>query len=151
ERLIICPIADLESAAQRLGIDDLGARTGIGHANTELGRLAMVFDRMAERIEHSVRALRTLSAGNRSLLHHDTEAGLLNAMCKVAVETGGYFHAVVHYADAEGKNPERKSEAGGDDDIRRIDWNDGPVTLAMKTGHAVVVNDISSDARLAAW
>lgn len=44
------------------------------------------------------RALRTLSAGNRALLRMADEQNLLNEMCRVIVETGGYSAACVVYA-----------------------------------------------------
>ena len=45
------------------------------------------------------RALRTLSAGNRTLLRASDEQALLHAMCRVIVETGGYHSASVAYAE----------------------------------------------------
>jgi len=41
----------LMSAADRLGTGDLGTRTGLGHSDGELGRLAAAFDRMAESLQ----------------------------------------------------------------------------------------------------
>ena len=49
------------------------------------------------------RALKTLSAGNEELIHASDESQLLQAMCRVVVETGGYRAAWVGYVqqDAE--------------------------------------------------
>jgi len=44
------------------------------------------------------RTLRTICAGNRTLLRATDEMELLNAMCQVVVETGGYRMAFVGYA-----------------------------------------------------
>jgi hypothetical protein len=44
------------------------------------------------------RALRTLSAGNRTLLRATDEGELLKAMCRVIVEEGGYRLASVRFA-----------------------------------------------------
>jgi diguanylate cyclase len=54
-------------------------------------------------LERANRALRTLSAGNHTLLHAIDEQELLHAMCRVIVEKGGYHSASVAYAqhDAE--------------------------------------------------
>ena len=41
------------------------------------------------------RALETLAAGNRALLGAKNEQALLNEMCRVAVEVGGYRMAWV--------------------------------------------------------
>ena len=51
------------------------------------------------------RALKTLSAGNRTLLRATNEQELLHEMCRVIVETGGYRSASVGYAEyGEQKN-----------------------------------------------
>ena len=44
------------------------------------------------------RALRTLSAGNRTLLRAAQEQDLLHGMCRVIVNEGGYSLAFVAYA-----------------------------------------------------
>ncbi|AYH43515.1 hypothetical protein [Azoarcus sp. DN11] len=43
-------------------------------------------------------ALRTLSAGNRTLLHATQEQDLLHGMCQVIVNEGGYHRALLTYA-----------------------------------------------------
>lgn len=45
------------------------------------------------------RALRTLTAANRTLLRASEEIELLREMCVVVVEQGGYRHAAVAYAN----------------------------------------------------
>jgi len=50
-------------------------------------------------LARTVRALRTLSAGNRTLLRATDEAELLQEMCRVIVENGGYRVASVVYTD----------------------------------------------------
>ena len=50
-------------------------------------------------IERVTCALRTLSAGNHTLLHASDEQQLLYDMCKVIVEKGGYRMAGVAYAE----------------------------------------------------
>lgn len=52
----------------------------------------------AERLASVHRALRTLSAGNRTLLCAPNEQELLHDMCRVIVEAGGYRIASVGYA-----------------------------------------------------
>ncbi len=49
-------------------------------------------------IERVTCALRTLSAGNHTLLHASDEQELLHDMCQVIVEKGGYRMASVAYA-----------------------------------------------------
>jgi diguanylate cyclase (GGDEF)-like protein len=50
------------------------------------------------KLERVNRALRTLGAGNHTLLHASDEQTLLHDMCQVIVETGGYRLASVGYA-----------------------------------------------------
>ncbi|NML61006.1 sensor domain-containing phosphodiesterase [Massilia sp. RP-1-19] len=52
-------------------------------------------------LERSTRAFRTLSAGTRTLLRATNEAQLLQDMCTVIVETGGYRRAGVAYASED--------------------------------------------------
>ena len=59
-------------------------------------------------LERANRALRTLSAGNHTLLHAVDEQSLLNAMCRAIVEKGGYHSASVAYA--------------GEDEEKTIRW-----------------------------
>lgn len=53
----------------------------------------------------AIRAYRTISASNRTLLRASDETQLLQDMCTVAVEQGGYIRAGVVYAD---KGPGKK-------------------------------------------
>jgi HAMP domain-containing protein len=66
--LVMLPVRRLIDAVRRVGITDLGMRTGLADDRTELGRLAAAFDAMAARLQRSVRALRALSAGNRAII-----------------------------------------------------------------------------------
>jgi diguanylate cyclase (GGDEF)-like protein len=88
-------------AAQRLAKGDLGARTGLPHGNEELGQLARNFDDMASELQKVHRALRTLSAGNRTLVRATDEQELLDQMCRIIVEVGGYPFAWVGYVGAD--------------------------------------------------
>lgn len=51
-----------------------------------------------QQLQQNSRALRTLSAGNQSLIHAENEAELLEAMCHAAVDVGGYSAAWVGFA-----------------------------------------------------
>ena len=53
-------------------------------------------------LEDASRALRTLSAGNRTMLRATDEQELLDAMCHAIVDSGGYPLAVVWYVQPEG-------------------------------------------------
>lgn len=68
-------------------------------------RCSAAHERMATELARVLRALQTLSAGNRTLLRATDEFELLHDMCQVIVETGGYCFACVGYA----QHDERKS------------------------------------------
>ena len=60
---------------------------------------AQMNEQVAKELERVNRALRTLSAGNRTLLRASDEQELLHDMCQVIVEKGGYRLACVGYAE----------------------------------------------------
>jgi signal transduction histidine kinase/CheY-like chemotaxis protein/HAMP domain-containing protein len=114
DRLILHRFRILTSAAQRLGQGDSSSRTALPHRQDELGELAATFDHMASDIEtrqkqitetdlalkHANRALMVVSAGNRAMLRANDEQSLLDEICRIVVEQGGYPIAWVGYAEA---------------------------------------------------
>lgn len=107
-------IMQLERATKRLAEGRLsGAGSGVSPADDELGHLAESFDQMALAIQfkESViekanqdlgkvnRALRVLSAGNRTLVRAEMEKSLLDDICRVVVEVGDYLMAWVGYVE----------------------------------------------------
>jgi diguanylate cyclase (GGDEF)-like protein len=106
------------------------------------------------------RALRTLSAGNRTLLRERNEQELLNAMCKVAVEQGGYRAAYVCYArHDEAKSIDVKATAGADRGFLtsvNMTWEDnergrGSVGRCLRSGERVILRSILRDRAAAPW
>ncbi|TXT25031.1 MAG: PAS domain-containing protein, partial [Gallionellaceae bacterium] len=85
------------------------------------------------------RALRTLSAGNESLIRAEDEPQLLQAMCRVAVEIGGYRMAWVGYVEHDAQCSIRPMAQAGFEqgylEQAHITWMDnergrGPTGLA---------------------
>jgi len=159
-RLIAGPVLTLTQAALRLGHGDLAARTGIRPDTPVVGGLAEKFDELAAHGQRVTRALRTLSAGNRTLLRERDEQALLEAMCKVAVETGGYAAAYVCYArHDEGKSIEVRATAGADRGFLtsvNMTWEDTPqgrgsVGRCLRTGERTIVRSILDDPGAALW
>jgi signal transduction histidine kinase/CheY-like chemotaxis protein len=113
DRLILHRFRKLTSAAQRLGQGDISARTELPPRQDELGQLAATFDHMASDIEareeritqadralkRANRALTVLSTGNRAMLHATEEQSLLEEICRIVVEQGGYSIAWVGYIE----------------------------------------------------
>lgn len=171
---VIRPLQAISEAARALGEGKVGTRTGLAHGNDEFGRLARVFDDMAggiesrearltqltESLRRSVRALRTVSKGNRSLLQAQEEHELCVSMCRVAVEVGGYRMAWVGYAEHDERKSIRPVAWYGVDDGflagLRASWADseqgmGIAGTAIRTGQPSYTRDIRSDARVAPW
>lgn len=158
--LVVEPVRKLIDATQRMGISDLRLRTGLADDRSEIGQLAGAFDEMAARLQRSIRALRALSAGNRTIIRRQSEQELLDAMCGVAVETGGYSLAMVHYAltdDEKSLSPQ--AYAGGHDSYvsaLTLTWADnrrgrGPAGTAVRTGCMDVIRDVMIDPRFEPW
>lgn len=150
----------LATAARRLAKGDLAARTGLPHGSEELGELARNFDDMAFELERTNRALRTLSAGNRTMLRIDNETDLLREMCRVAVEAGGYRMAWVGYVEHdEAKTIRPVAHAGFEEGhlaTLKLTWADtergqGPGGTAVRSGRPCAIRHIDTDPRFAPW
>jgi diguanylate cyclase (GGDEF)-like protein len=166
----------LTDAANRLRRGEPGARTRLPHDRTELGQLALTFDTMAADLErrqketeqtntklaHVNRALKTLSAGNHTLLHATDEQGLLDSMCRAIVDAGGYHMAMVFYRyDDEPRTLRPMAEAGypgGLDALRalKMTWADdehgrGAAAAAIRSGRTSVARNMLTDPGYAPW
>ena len=110
------------------------------------------------RAEHSLlrseRALRTLSAGNRTLLRAADEEQLLHEMCRVIVEHGGYAAAGVVYAEHDDQKTLRPMALVGWPaelvHAHHLTWADTTpgqlaVGIAVRTGMPAVARHIQSD------
>lgn len=154
----------LAGAAQRLAKGDLSARTGLPEGDEELGRLARNFDAMAAALQKVNRALMTLSAGNRALVRAADEPGLLDTMCRVIVEVGGYAFAWVGYREANAaKSIRPMAQAGFEGGLKKLaemletaTWADtehgrGPAATAIRTGKPSVMRNLLSDPNYEPW
>lgn len=133
---------------------------------TENLALGVKILRGREQLRRGNRALRTLSAGNRTLLRATNEQQLLEEMCRVIVEEGGYRHAGVGYAEHD----ERKTVSlmayavqGADDrtqkdyfDNLKLTWADSDLgqhagAIAFRTGEACIGRNLLTDPGHAPW
>jgi len=74
------------------------------------------------------RALRTLSAGNRTLARAADEPGLLADMCRAIVDQGGYRMAWIGYADHDQRKTIRPLARAGDEGLMQafeLSWDAG--------------------------
>jgi len=111
---------------------------------------------LQEEVRRTTAALRTLSAVNEALVRAGTERELMEEVCRIAVDHGGYRLAWV--ALAPGGDPARlakvASHGAGDEAMARVglSWevavrSDGMPATALRTGQAVVVNDFAAESR----
>jgi putative nucleotidyltransferase with HDIG domain/PAS domain S-box-containing protein len=85
------------------------------------------------------RALKTLSSGNETLIRANSEAELLERMCRVAVEVGGYRLAWIAYLEPDG-SIQPMAWAGDEGDFRRLSGQGGDTSGA----HDLVAKAVSS-------
>ncbi|MDD5058653.1 MAG: PAS domain S-box protein [Sideroxydans sp.] len=121
---------------------------------------------ITERKQHELamqranRALRTISAGNQVLIHAHDEVQLLQEMCDVAVQVGGYQMAWIGYArDDADKTVQQMAQACLKTHcpmLRPLTWDETkreicPAGRAIISGERRVVQDISSSSEANPW
>ncbi|MDP2134022.1 MAG: PAS domain S-box protein, partial [Sulfuritalea sp.] len=164
-RLVVRPLLTLSQAAARFSAGDLSARTGLPHTEDEIGWLARTLDETAAGIEdrerrlaQANRALRVLSAGNRTLLHAHDEPGLLQDMCRAIVEAGDYRMAWVGFAEID-KRVRLAASWGAEADFLaglNITWDEtaagrGPTGSAIRRGVPVTCINTQTDPDFGLW
>ncbi|MEW5986873.1 MAG: GAF domain-containing sensor histidine kinase [Chloroflexota bacterium] len=106
------------------------------------------------------RALRTLSECNQILVRTTQEDELLQRICRIIVELGGYRLAWVGYAEADETRSVRPVAQAGYEagylQTLNITWADsergrGPTGAAIRTGRPVVARDILTDPHFFPW
>lgn len=106
------------------------------------------------------RALRTLSAGDKALVRATEETALLEEMCRVVVEVGGYCVAWVGYAQQDEQKSVRPMAQYGLEEgyleKLRYSWADdefgrGPTGTAIRSGKLQVVVDAYTDPTFGPW
>ncbi|OAI20120.1 hypothetical protein A1359_03675 [Methylomonas lenta] len=167
-------MSKLTDAARRLGEGDLSVRTNLPLSDDEIGQLARSFDQTADNLQqrearlleadralsHANRALMVLSAGNRAMLRAEDEQSLLDNICRMIVDKGGYRMVWVGFAcrDAE-KSILPVAHAGSNRDYvdhLNLSWGDdfechGACGTAIIEGRTVVVRDIASAPEFKLW
>ena len=108
------------------------------------------------------RAQRMLSACNESLVRASSEQALLQELCRIAVDIGGYRMAWAGFALDDASHSIEPVASVGDaggylDGIARMSWSDqvpqglGPAGLTIRTGQLVIVEDVLGDPMFAPW
>ena len=106
------------------------------------------------------RALLATNSCNQALIHTETEMELLQKICSIIVETGGYRMAWVGYAEQDnGKSIRPAAQAGFENGYLEalvISWADdryghGPAGTAIRTGQACSTLNIQEDPQFELW
>lgn len=141
----------------------------IGQPVSEAGRVIKIggsYQDITERklaqaeIEHANRALATLSAVNRTLVHAASEDELLQKVCQAIVEQHGYQLAWVGYAQHdESKSIKIMAHAGTSEgylENLRLSWGEnergmGPSGRAIRSGEPQLCQDVARDPQFQLW
>ncbi|MHB8453088.1 MAG: EAL domain-containing protein [Acidiferrobacterales bacterium] len=172
--LFVRKVNAISHAARQLALGDMSTRTGLPHGPGEFGQVARGFDEMAEKLQRHQseldsanrelkqinRALITLSSCNRTLVRAVDEKSLLQGMCRVIVEIGGYRMAWVGTAENDKNLGIRPiAHAGFEEgylETLNVSWADnergrGPAGTAIRTNAPSISRNLVIDARFGPW
>jgi signal transduction histidine kinase len=115
-------------------------------------------NRAAQRLN---RALLTLSAGIEAVANAESEAALLDRICRIMVETGGHRLAWIGRAEHDERRSVRPIACAGEgrDYVEQVraSWSDatargrGPSGTAIRTGKPMEVRNIESSPAMRPW
>jgi|GEM_PF-3437964 len=166
ETWLIRPLRRIGLAARELGAGNHLARTGLAPLPGEVGTLAAAFDDMAAALASSNdvvrlnRALQLLSKSNQALVHGLQESALLDEVCRIAVQVGGYRLAWVGFAEHDAQRSVSLIAQFGANDgylkAAQISWGDnplgqGPTGMAIRLGQAQINRDFATENKMAPW
>ena len=111
-------------------------------------------------LSRSHRALMVLNKCNQALIHAREEQGLLDEVCQMIIETGGYRFAWVGFPEQDERKTVRSvAQAGYEDgylDTIVVTWADdqhghGPVGTAIRTGKSSIIKNIWTNPDFTPW
>ena len=165
-RKVTEPIWVLNEAARLVACGNLNQEIQV-HSGDELEELAHQFNHMSHNLAQTVntlqktnRSLQALRRCNQALVHATNENGLLNQICQIFVDIGGYRLAWIGFAQQDGvKKVIPVAKAGPDIgflDSIEVSWgNDehgnGSVGPSIRERHPVIISDILTDPRFNPW
>ncbi len=115
---------------------------------------------MEASVKKTSRFFKTLFLCNAAMVHATSEMELLQNICRIMTETGGYHIAWIGYAqDNETKTVKPMAISGADAgriESAGITWSDsdlgkGPAGRAIRTGKIAVIQDIALDPAYEPW
>jgi PAS domain S-box-containing protein/putative nucleotidyltransferase with HDIG domain len=134
--------------------------TELRRAEIDLQDSETALRRSVTALANAIRTLRALSACNEALVHAESEQVLLQDICNIAVDQGGYSLAWIGYAEHDEAHTVRPVALAGAEDgyLDSIDvtWGDadtaeGPGGTVIKTGQQVLIDSIPDDPRFVPW
>ena len=111
-------------------------------------------------LERKNRILRMLSDTNQTLIHTADEMTLLNKICQIAIDLGGYKLAWIGFAENNKEKDIRPVAHVGFEsgylEALKLTWADtergrGPSGVAIRTGKPSVARNIATDPAMAPW
>jgi PAS domain S-box-containing protein len=116
--------------------------------------------RSQQELQKSNRALKTISECNQALVRATDESALLQEICRIIVEFGGYRFAWIGFAEQDEAKSVRPVAQFGDEqgylESLQLTWSDtergrGATGTAIRTGETCVVHNIHSDPGYLPW
>ncbi|MFC1491579.1 PAS domain S-box protein [Nitrospinota bacterium] len=113
-----------------------------------------------EEIRHINRALKIISGCNQALIRATNEIELLEEVCGIIVELGGYRLAWVGFAEHDEEKTIRPVARRGDETgyLSAVNiswaegtWGQGPIGMAMRSRVPISVGDINTDPMFEDW
>ncbi|MCG2575830.1 bacteriohemerythrin [Dechloromonas sp. XY25] len=147
----------LESTGKIVSRDDHGRPLRIIGIHTDISAR-----KKADQEQHRLnRALRLLSECNLALVRNDDEAKLLDDICRLIVDSGGYLMAWVGFAEHDAEKSVRPvaqsgCTAGYLENIR-VSWDgaaelgQGPIGMAIRSGKPSINADLLTNPQMEPW
>jgi len=119
----------------------------------ELAQTRLEFDRIT-------RILRATTDCNQALIHSSDEMELVQKICNIVVDIGGYRMAWIGYAEHDKEKSVRPVAQSGFEEgyleTAHISWDDtefgrGPTGTSIRTGKSITILDIINDPRMKPW
>lgn len=115
----------------------------------------------AEELARTNRALAMLSSGNEAVVRAEDETHLLEQVCRIAVEMGGYRMAWVGYAVRDDRKSIQPQAYAGDEngflEEVELSWSDDtpfvndPASRTIRSGEITICEDIAAAAESFCW
>ena len=182
-RRLALPVMRMEGFARRVGEGDFDVQMDV-RSRDDLGHLAESFNAMTRNLRETAtsrdllasevaerrqaeeelarvnRALKAMSEFNYTLVHVTNESDLLDHLCRIIVELGGYRMAWVGFAEKdEEKSVNPVAQAGFEEgylETVNITWADnergrGPTGTAIRTGKPCIAKNVQTDPAFKPW